>query len=389
MPLRASGADAPAPVCGGVIPDRIARRGLVFILSITLTIVLSACSGCRILVPDDGTVTVVSWNVENLFDETGDGTEYPEFRPDAGWDREDVADRLRGVAEVLAAIDPPPDILVLVEIENEVILNRLLDNYVVDVPLPYRCFIRGPDGATGVSVSSRYPIRDARALLARADAVPPQRPVLETRISLPTTELVVFANHWKSKRGSAAATEPLRRAAARLLSARMRALTAAEPGLPIIVAGDLNEQGRELSLVEAAYPTALMETPILDRWDHQIARGEPGPPSWYDARLRAAGEFLPLVRDVSLLDDAGSAVLYDPWETCDSEGSYWFYGRWEQIDHILLNGPAARGPGIWLEEFRPVRPAASVDAEGRPMSWEDGGVSDHLPVIATFARPGE
>lgn len=387
-----------------------------FCLVTGLWLCLSACASCRITVPDDGDVTVVSYNVENLFDARLDGTEYDDFRPEAGWDEDDVARRLRAVAGVIDALRPRPDVLVLVEIENRRTLDRLLDDYLTDLPLDYRAVVRGAATATGVAVASRYPITDVRALLARSGETPPLRPIMETRVDLGDRDLVVFANHWKSKRGSAPATEPLRRAGARLLADRLRELADAEPGTPVIVAGDLNEQPDELLRVGAAYPTALAPLVEITEWD---TPGGPDPPDWYDAGFAAVPRWILLAspedqehtprlyRGAGADVDAGGGlgqpaasgedtgagggaaavpVLLDPWATLDAGGSYWYYGHWERIDFLLLNHAAAAG-ALVLEEFQVVTLPQALTDDGWPRDAAAGGASDHLPVMAVFSRP--
>lgn len=358
----------------------------VVLLLLGASILLSACSACRLLVPDDEHLVVVAFNVENLFDEYVDGTEYRDFLPEAGWDADDVDARLQRLGEVLNGVRPAPDILILTEIENEAILDRLIDEHLVDLPLKYRAFAGGPANATGVAVGGRYPIAEVRTLLARSGDLPPLRPILEVRFRLPETDLVVFANHWKSKRGSAAGTEELRRAAARLLNARLADLVVAEPDLPVLVAGDLNEQPREAVHTSLSYPTALMPRELLEEWDRDIAAA----PDWYDDAFRLRRRYIPLESDLERLNrnplHAESMVLLDSWALTDDPGSYWYFGRWERIDHILLNAAAAGGASMGFRSFGTVETAGDDGGEGRPQSWRDGGVSDHLPVVTVLER---
>jgi endonuclease/exonuclease/phosphatase family metal-dependent hydrolase len=338
--------------------------------------------------PDDGTLTVVSYNVENLFDAQLDGTEYHEFTPAAGWDERDVTRRLQGLGGAIGRISPAPEILVLTEVETRDLLDRLLDEFVVDLPLRYRVFARAGGGATGVAVASAFPVVTVRTLLARADSVPPLRPILEVHIRLPETDLVVFANHWKSKRGSAPATEPLRRASARLLSSRINTLLAGNPSLPILVCGDLNEQPREGELVNHSYETALITADALDRW-----RTSPhAAPDWYvasEARPHRSHLVIESERELitSRTETLGTPVLFNPWDSAETRGSYVSFGGWEQIDHILASAGAIDGPLSFLQ-FRAVVDERTCTPSGEPLSWteSDTGVSDHLPVLMQLAR---
>ncbi len=374
--------------------------------------VLSACSGCRIVVPDDESLVVVAYNLENLFDGRANGSEYDEFLPEAGWSERDVEQRLQAIGSTLHEIDPAPDVLIVSEIENKALLARLLREYAVDLPLEYHAFVGGAESATGVAVASRYPIVAVRALQALSGDVPPLRPIMEARLRLPESDLVVFANHWKSKRGGAAATEPLRRATARLLSLRIAEIAEVEPTLPIIVAGDLNEQPRENEYCGAAYPTALMDVTTMREWEE--ARGEGASnnagssrsearsearsegsastavPEWFTPEYLEERRYLPIIRDIDLLSQSpvyyGTPVLASLWSAGDDPGSYWYHGRWERIDHLLVNHAAIAGAAISFREFRSVTPGDGTDSNGVPVSWQGGGVSDHLPIMAVFDR---
>ncbi|MFW5694171.1 MAG: endonuclease/exonuclease/phosphatase family protein [Alkalispirochaeta sp.] len=366
--------------------------------------VLSACSSCRIVVPDDESLTVVAYNVENLFDARANGNEYEEFLPEAGWNERDVERRLQSLGAALHGIEPAPDVLVVSEIENAELLDRLVREYAVDLPLEYRAWVGGAASATGVAIASRYPIVTVRSLLARSGDVPALRPIMEARLRLPESDLVVFANHWKSKRGGAAATEPLRRATARLLSSRIAEIAGAEPDLPVLIAGDLNEQPRENEYIGAAYPTALMEVTTMREWDDAlgtdpppVGRAQSGGsdvrervPPWFTPEYRDKRRYLPITREVEQITDRptyhGVPVLASLWSMGDDPGSYSYFGRWERIDHLLANASAISGPAITFREFRTVAPKGGVDEEGTPVSWQDDGVSDHLPIMAVFDR---
>lgn len=337
---------------------------------------------CTVLEPDDESLHLLFYNVENLFDAVPDGSEYEEFTPAAGWDTADVTARLERLGAALESVRPAPDIVTIAEIENGALLNTLFDRYFVDVPFPYRVFSRNPGGATGIALASRYPINGVRTLQARAGAFPPLRPVLEVRIALPKTELVVFVSHWKSKRGGSRATESLRRASARLIASRVRELSHAEPELPIVLCGDLNENPREGEYVEYAYQTALLNAATVLEWE----TGTVEAPPWYAGIARTPDAILlaataPAARD--LAEQLNHPVFVDAWARAAGDGSYWFYGRWEQIDQIMMNPAAAAGPVLRLRDFFPVRTRETADGDGRPISWFDDrdGVSDHLPVL--------
>ncbi|MFP4151211.1 MAG: endonuclease/exonuclease/phosphatase family protein [Alkalispirochaeta sp.] len=367
---------------------RIRPCSLVSVLPVVIPIVFAGASGCTVLAPDDETLTVVFYNVENLFDETLDGTEYDDFTPEAGWDGEDVADRLERLGNALESIDPTPDIITLSEVENDTIFDRIFDDYYVDVPFHYRVFSSNAGGATGVAIASRYPIVGVRTLQARAGETPPLRPVIEARIALAETELVVFVNHWKSKRGGGASTEALRRASARLVGTRLAELHAEEPRTPVLLCGDFNEGPRELDLVDGVYQTAFIPAEDLLEWRHDAE----GAPEWYSGDPGIAESILiasTAEEATELSGGLGRPVMIDGWHRRPGDGSYWYFDHWEQIDQILMNPAAAAGEHLSRIDFSPVRTPAISDENGRPVSWFDdrSGVSDHLPVMLELSMP--
>ncbi|POR03601.1 hypothetical protein AU468_04975 [Alkalispirochaeta sphaeroplastigenens] len=363
-------------------------RGVFLLLPL-----LATALGCLLILPDDDTITILSWNIENLFDAVDQGTEYHQFTSAGGWTEGDYHRRKERIAQAILALRPRPDIFIFLEIENREVLDALMDRHLVDIHAPYRVFASGPGAAIGIGVASRYPIRDARTHLARAGDFPPLRPVVETRFDLAGRDLVVFSNHWKSKRGGAPATEPLRRASAQLLAARMEELHRAEPDLPLLVAGDFNERPLEFELTGRSYPTALMPARELIALAGALAAGAEDLPSWVTPEWLREGDHL--IWESS----AGEAilgssrlerpVLVNLWDDTDAPGSFYFINRWERIDSMFLS-PSLFLPGsdLRFSAFAVPCPRDGCDSRGRPLSWEDDprGVSDHLPLLLTLVR---
>jgi endonuclease/exonuclease/phosphatase family metal-dependent hydrolase len=343
-------------------------------------------AACRIVLPDDEQLVIVSYNLENLFDAEQNGSEYSEFLPSAGWDVEDVQERLQRAAQAVSSCRPGVDILVLTEIENAALLDSFLEDFVVDRPMPYRGFAAAPEGATGVAIASRFPIVKLRSLQPRSGDYPPLRPLLEARIAVRDCELVVFANHWKSRRGGVAATEGLRRASAAILRQRLEELATREPDLAVVVAGDLNAEVVGSTVPVGSFPPVLVDAAAVTEWDRDAEIA----PTWYTEEYRRSAGHL-VVGSLELGAWEGlrnTAGLWDPWAGVDGGGSYWYENRWERIDVILVNSAIVRGGGVSLQAFGPVVNSDTADPDGVPRSWRTGGVSDHVPVQAVFSLPG-
>ncbi|HAP44779.1 MAG: hypothetical protein A2087_02635 [Spirochaetes bacterium GWD1_61_31] len=326
---------------------------------------LCACTACGLPAgqAQSVTVSIMSYNVMTLFDPVDDGGEYGEFSVRSGdWDEVRYRQRLRSLSEAILAIVPGgPDILVLVEIENERVLAdlaSLLGGYSAQVMAPDEPAI------LACGLLARFPLTSARAHLAGgavATSVP--RYMLEAEFAVQGEPLVVLAAHWKSKLGGPEATEPVRQGAAVLARDLMARRLAERPGLAIVLAGDLNENPDEFERVGRAWPTALM--PV----------GE-GDGAWLNIALSEA----------ELAADSAYPVLFCPW-TKAAGFSYRYAGQDERIDHLLLSA-GALGGGRWrLASFSATPAGFMLDADGSPLAWSsrsNDGYSDHLPVLATL-----
>ncbi len=333
---------------------------------LTITVVVLAACDCTLVTDRHHELTVLSYNVENLFDDVYDGTEYQEYDPRYGWSNRGYHAKLKNVARVIA--DSPSggaDIVALQEIENRKTLEDLVEGYLRFEK--YRDIVVVPtaNAAVNVGILSRLPVTGVRTHTVHAEY--PARYILEVRVRWSGHDIVVFVNHWKSKYGGGAyATEPLRIAHARVLEERIARLARREPRTAIVVAGDLNVSIDEFDRRAHAYPTALV--PI-------------GGPS-------AGGLFV--THDTSEVSVAGErAVLFSPWHLADHPGSYEYDGVWKTIDHFLLCPVVIDPIGVKFAEFEVVVHDYLVTQTGRPYRWNPRsmtGYSDHLPILLRLKR---
>ena len=329
------------------------------------------------------TITVVSYNVQNLFDDTDDGGEYRQFTRAGGWTSDLYTAKLRAIGSALrAAARDGADLVALQEVEHYGATRRLVDQELDGLGYRHVVWLPDPHNATGPVVLSKLPVRRVGALWVDssspvdgpADGLKggldrPLRPILEVEVALGATadapSLFLFNNHWKSKRGGAAETEGYRRRAAALLAARLDEIIAAEPAAEILVVGDLNEAIDEYARQGRRYVTALMPASV------PAAAGV----------LRVTGTIPPA---------AAPLELFSPWLGYQAgaapPGSYHFHDAWHTIDHLLL------GPGLFDEVGLSYAVGAGfavihdglLDAAGTPRAFDRGpppsGVSDHLPL---------
>jgi len=347
---------------------------------------LASCSSCTFgfLSGSGSSVTILTYNVENLFDDVDNGSEYREYDPSGGsWNTESFHRKLQRVAEVLRAASPGgADIVALQEVENEKALTSLNSLYLKG--MGYQAILgSSEESAVCVALLCRLPV--IRVQLHRIVAAEPLRTVLEVEVDAGGEPLVLLVNHWKSKEGEGEATEPLRRASAAAVARRITALRDEEPRAGVIVLGDLNEQRDEFARNEGRYRTALMPNEAL-------AGGEVALQSTCDGSLYMIAS---LDGDFAQRTSAAwvneRVALYDPWVEAPGQGSIWYGGGWETIDHILIGPTLLGGTGLHYDTFTVVKRPFMLGATGCPLRFSPqtgAGYSDHLPLLVTLRRDG-
>ncbi|MCL2608383.1 MAG: endonuclease/exonuclease/phosphatase family protein [Treponema sp.] len=366
-----------------------------------LLVLIAALAGCggqgegKSAETEETSLTIMSWNLQLLFDGTEDGTEYAEFRESAGWNREKYMARLNAIAGALAELDSPPDVIAMQEIESARVVADLA-SALPNLGYNWAYFAGKPGMALGIGLISRFPVERAvsHSAFIEGDLIP--RPVLEVEVRVreaggegraeESGSVLLFVCHWKSKLGGEDKTESTRMASARVILRRIRELAELRPELPVIVVGDLNINHDEFlkggglamkSLVpdsRAAAELALAYRPAgIPRSGQRdfIVISHEKPP--------AARHF-----------PAGTVALYSPWTVEKSGGSYFFRNSWETIDHFLLS-PRFFGPAGWeFVDSRVLDVRPFVDQAGKPNAYNPRtgrGLSDHLPIMLVLRLP--
>ena len=335
-------------------------------LLILFSLVLFTASRCACFpeeeIPEE--ITVISWNVCNLFDSSDNGTEYPEYDPSGDeWNRELYLLRLNNTASVINSIDSR-DIILLQEIENLKVAEDLAGGILKKDRLKYTAAADKGDSAVTTAVLSRFPVEEIKNHALESADSSFLRPVFEAKIKIGSRPLYIFNNHWKSKLGGAENTEKERILAASVITRRVSEILAADPDADIVIAGDLNENINEYEAAGKSYQTAVF------------------PESEYSASVSA--ELLFYTKDSS---EAGLKenrhVFYTVWNTPET-GSYFYRNRWETIDHFFLNKNLFDDYGFSYCSFRVHTEPFFTGKDGIPFKWENyrqSGYSDHLPVV--------
>jgi endonuclease/exonuclease/phosphatase family metal-dependent hydrolase len=347
--------------------------GLLWVLVFLLAAVSCSVSETKTekTAAEPGTLTLMTWNVQNLFDGLDNGFEYDEFLNSAGWSTEKYKGRVNTISGAIGSVKPLPDIIMLQEIESLVILQDIADS--VSGGYEYSHFAKNPGAALGLGILSRFPLAESKSHSITIGSETTPRPVLETRIQA-ENEFVVFVCHWKSKLGGDDNTESTRRASARVILRRIRELWEEEPDLGVIVAGDLNENHNEFFRRNAEVICALLPD---DPYCAQLAEG-------------AQKDFIVLGKNKPpqpVHFPQETIVLFSAWMRDVEKGSYYYKNDWETIDHFLVSGQFFNNKGWSFEKAVPADFSPFTNAHGVPISYNirtGAGLSDHLPLLLTL-----
>jgi endonuclease/exonuclease/phosphatase family metal-dependent hydrolase len=354
--------------------------------------------------------TIVTWNIQALFDGVETGAEYDEYLESAGWTAEKYKARLNSFSQAISQMAANiPDILALQEAENSRVLKELAGGALSKYGYHWTFFANNPGASLGVGVLSRVPLGETRVHSITWDGETTPRPVLEVWAQPRDKPLVLLICHWKSKLGGDSATESLRRASARVILRRIREIREDDKDIPIIIMGDLNENHDEFyrqagSIISALLPDDPKAAELAgftpDAPDEPAGPDIPDVPSEPDGEVRGEPrwnpqtDFLILSKKkppVSGYFPPGASVLYSPWGSELQDGSYYYKNAWETIDHFLLTESLFDTRGWEFDSALVIKKEPFVNSQGRPNAYNPrtgNGLSDHLPLMLILKDTG-
>ncbi len=228
-----------------------------FLILAALILFFHAVYGQQI--KDGKNIRILFYNVENLFDTIDNAqTNDNEFLPEGSknWNGYRYWKKINQIFQVIAAAggDTPPEIIGFCEVEDFLPLYHIINNTPL-LKYSYKIVHYNSPDHRGIDV----------ALLIRKDAVKliSSRPV---RVSLDTSGVVTtrdilyasllvgsdtlhtFVNHWPSRMGGQAKSEPKRMLAASTLKALTDSITKTNAESKILVMGDFNDEPENNSL---------------------------------------------------------------------------------------------------------------------------------------------
>jgi predicted extracellular nuclease len=339
--------------------SRIYIISLTAVLLLFITCVPSRDSARR-------NMTVVFYNVENLFDtENTPGTRDGEFTPEGRnkWDEIRYQKKLNDLSRVISGINEAdlPEIVGLCEVENEKVVVDLINTGLLSNG-NYRVVHHESPDLRGIDCALIY--RPDKFQVVHHHAIPvnfEDAPNSKTRDILyvkgrtrDREEFHVFVNHWPSRIGGVAQTEPRRLTAAFILKGKIDSVRMASPKAHIIVMGDMNDEPDNKSLFEV---------------------------------LEARPPFSPGATLVNLMFP----------EFLEGKGSYNYRGSWDMLDNLMVSSGLRNSKGwrvmhgkgfiyreSWMEYINRNGEITPNRTYGGPVYY--GGVSDHFPVYFRLKR---
>lgn len=313
----------------------------------------------------DKTLTIASYNVENLFDLDKSGLEYDEYIPNdtSDWNQRNYKIKLQNIAQVIKEMDA--DIIALQEIES---LQALMDLRFTlkQKGLYYEHYAIADKKNTTVKVALLSKIPTLYSKEISVTHTNEQRNILEAKFKIEGKDLYIFVNHWKSKSGPESQ---------RILSAKALAKRTEEIGHDknIVLLGDFNSDYEEH--IRFARQRNLNDTDGKTGINHVLGT--------IHQQERAL--------DVKI----AKSGFYNLWYDTDEEErySYIFKGKKEAMDNILISQPLLEGKEIayvkgsisnFSKEYLLKKNAINrwEISRAKVQKHKGKGYSDHLPIVA-------
>lgn len=314
---------------------------------------------------------IATWNVQTFFDAVNDGNEYSEFRKSNKWNTAAYEMRLEKLCSAIKKLDA--EVYVLEEIENERIIyditNRLAGNtWYKNKKLNYAVFAKDSASSIGCAVLSRHQLSDvsvhATDIRTEKNKQPAMRPLIEATVTKNGRNIILYVNHWKSKSGGKEETEVWRTWQESVLAGRIVSVADGTS----ISCGDFNRDIADFMQMNSA-----TDDDIYFGNDDFSNKSESQPANTTNIFLRHRG-----------FEKEKKVAAYSPWldeiavANCDSQGSYYYKGNWECIDHFFSTGNAN------IKNFKVATDEPFTKKDGTPNKYAvyaGKGTSDHLPLV--------
>lgn len=309
-------------------------------------------------------LTVVFWNVENLFDIDDDPLKNDEeFLPDSPkqWNKEKYNKKLTDIAACITSINrkAPPDFVGLAEIENKKVLQDLVRTSDL-VKVNYSIVHYESPDERGIDVALLYNRNEIEIVESKpipvdfiTDTTDFTRDILYVKCRAGENILHLFVNHWPSRPPDEKDSEIKRITAAVTLRKEIDRILNLDNNARIIIMGDFNDEPTNRSILQVLGATN---------------------------KLKNIG-----YRDLY-------NMMYDMHNTGD-EGTLTYRDNWQMFDQIIVTPSLfAKGDGYYTAPadgrvlkndvllYRNAETGALQPHRTYIGDYYAGGASDHLPV---------
>lgn len=217
----------------------------------------------------EDSLVVAFYNVENLFDTVHQyGKDDLEYLPNGlkSWNTEKYQKKLMNLSRVINYMNrwQGPDIIGLCEVENRAVLTDLLATKGL-ANKGYKIIHRDSPDKRGIDVCAlykpdRFNLIDYEYITVKIpESSRPTREILYVKGETQTGDTVhVFYNHWPSRYGGEAVSEPKRFFVAGLLRTKIDSLLKLNAASKIMVSGDFNDGPQNRSIQRLVSDSALI-----------------------------------------------------------------------------------------------------------------------------------
>lgn len=203
---------------------------------------------------NNDSLSVMFYNVENLFDTEDDSTKNDnEFLPESAkeWTNRRWSKKTHKIAQVISAAKYPA-IIGLCEVENKAVLEKLVKSRLMRRKKYQILHFESPD-FRGIDVAILYRPSEVNLLAVKATPVrlggrSKTRDILAATFSKNTDTLSVFVNHWPSRYGGIKKSKPKRLIAAKVLKRLMDSVKNVSANYKLVAIGDFNDEPKNKSL---------------------------------------------------------------------------------------------------------------------------------------------
>ena len=308
---------------------------------------------------DNGKLTVVFYNMENLFDPEDAPTHNDdEFTPNGEkkWTYDRYHNKLKHLAEVLKLIggDEYPDIIGVAEVEDRKVLEDLINtNELKNVN--YKIIHEESSDPRGIDVALIYKPSDFQYISHKQIFIYDRkgrkmrtRPILQVEGYFHGEKVYIFVNHWKSRVPSQTETEWKRITAAAALYNATKKILKEDPNANIIIIGDFND--------------TCLDKSIYKTLKARLNKNDITKYGFYNAMATACKN-----------KDIGTV----------------YHNGWFIFDQIIVSQALIDTAGLYINADAKIFTGDEVLKNGKPNRTYSGkkylgGISDHLPVYITI-----